>query len=220
MAYAEVQDVFDLGLPAQAFATRPRPFEAVDISTGRIRLTAHGLTGDDLVELVAVSGGSLPGGASALTQYHPVVIGADLFSLQGITSFSSPGAGWAIAVDPKRRLQKHLDDTAAVIDEHLTAHDPPIQRDPETGKYPTVLIGINARMAAREDVTSLQMDNAAFRVATDRLFERKKQDLVLLKDWKGGKPIQPRPTDEDTIADNAAHATSDREPVGWQTGTL
>ncbi len=68
--------------------------------------------------------------------------------------------------------------------------------DPVTGSYPHVVIGIVARMAARSAVTSLQIENAAYRVATDRLFAMQAADDQMLTDWKAGKPIQPLAIDQ------------------------
>lgn len=229
MPYATRDEVFLLGLSAQAFVTRPRPLEAYDasnvaISTGTIRLTGHGFSTADLVYLTVTSGGALPGGTAALTYYSPLPLGNDLFRIAATPNgtaltFSSIGSGWGIAVDPMRRLDKHLVDTAAIIDEHLTAHEPPILPNPVTGLYPPVLVGLNARMAARAAVTSLQIENAAYRVAVDRLNAREQHDMTLLADWKAGKPVQPRPTDQNTVPDNSAVAYSLR-PVPWQTGML
>jgi hypothetical protein len=226
MPYATLDDVFNLGLSAQAFVVRARPFDAVDITTGTIRLTAHGFSAADSLLFVAVSGGALPPELSGFTYYTPKPLGADLFQVLSpsngivIAPFSSAGSGWSIGIDLSRRLQAHLEETAATIDEHLTAHDPPILPDPNTGKLPQILVGLNARMAARQMVTSLQFDNAAFRVATDRLFAREAADQIILNDWKNGKPLQPRPTDQDNILDNSAHASTSRASVGWTTGQL
>ena len=53
-----------------------------------------------------------------------------------------------------------------------------------------------------------------------RLFAREEFDKILLADWKSGKPVQPRPTDGDDVADNGARASSARRPVCWETGRL
>lgn len=226
MAYATRADVYRLGLTAAAFVTRPRPYDAVTIASASIRLTAHGLAADDLVSLVAVSGGSLPTSVTATSVYSPVIVSGDVFTLKtypagvAISSWASGGSGWGVSVDYGPRLDAHLSDASAVIDEHLTAHEPPIPVDPVTGLYPPVLVGLCARMAARSAVTSLQIENAAYRVATDRLFARERQDLEILAAWKAGKPIQPRPTDQSDVADNGARASSSRDTIGWTTGYL
>lgn len=229
MPYATRDSVFLLGLSAQAFVTRPRPLESygtndVNPGTGVIRLVGNGFTTADIVYLTVTPGGALPGGAAALTYYHPLPLGGDLLQLSATSggaplTFTSAGTGWSIAVDPLRRLDAHLVETAAEIDEHLTAHEPPIQVDPTTGLYPQVLVGLNARMAARLAVTSLQIENAAYKVARDRLDAKEAQDLVLLADWKNGKPVQPRPTDKNSIPDNAARASACRA-VPWLSGRI
>mgnify|MGYP003350055441 CR=1 FL=1 len=40
-------------------------------------------------------------------------------------------------------------------------------------------------------------------------------DKLLLADWKAGKPVQPRPIDQDEVADNAPHAGYGRPNAGW-----
>jgi hypothetical protein len=224
MAYATPDDVYQGALSAQAFIVVSRPVDAIDRLTATVRLKAHGLMASDTVTLEVTDGGELPTGMSEFTAYQPIRVSADLlqFAESGVTftSWASPGLGWGISVDPLRRLLWHLDDRAAVIDEHLTAHSPPIPLDPTTGRYPPILIGLNARMAARAAVISLQLENAEFKVATDRLFALEEQDLKMLADWKSGKPMLPRPVDADSIADNSARAWSLRDPIPWNPGTL
>lgn len=244
-AYATRDEVFLLGLSAQAFVVRPRPLESYSTNdfnpaTGVIRLVGNGLGADDLVYLTVVSGGSLPGGAAALTYYSPIPLGGDLFKLAATPNgtpltFSSAGAGWSIAVDPMRRIDLHREERSAFINEHLTAHNGgPIKVDPDTGKYPYVLIGLCARMTARAAVTSLQIENASHRVAIDRLMAMAKADGdtdppaakgSLLGDWKAGKPIAPQPLDQNDEPDDAAVATNALLTGGvsdmpWLTGTL
>lgn len=218
-AYADLGDVY-MCLSAQAFALRGRPFEAVDIATGIIRLTAHGLSASDLVRIDVTSGGALPTGVSAFTYYAVVPVGADLFRLDGFTSFAAAGSGWSVVVDSARRIEWHLVDEAAQINQRLTAHAPPIVRDVTTGLYPRVLIGLNARRAARAAVTSLQVENAAYRVAVDRLFAQDAEDKDLLGEYLKGLPVRPDPTDQTPAPDNGAMAASSRRAVCWQTGML
>lgn len=230
MAYATRDDVFSLGIGAQAFVTRPRAPESYGASdfnpaTGVFRLPGNGLALSDLVYLTVTPGGALPGGASALTYYYPLPMGGgDLFQLAAtpagsVLTFTNAGSGWAIVIDQMRRLDKHLADTASIIDEHLTAHEPPILPNPTTGLYPPVLVGLNARMAARRAITSLDIENKQYRLTRDRLDAVEAQDLVLLADWKAGKPVQARPTDQNAVPDNGAIAVGG-VPVPWLSGWI
>lgn len=234
MPYATLDDVYQLGLGAQAFASRPRPVQSgvdggtLDITTGVIRLEAHGLDAADLVSLRVSGGGALPTGApslSAFTVYSPDVVSFDLFRLRNpaggapITSYTTAGSGWSVAVDPRRRLERHLADTAAQIDDKLTAHAPPIEVDPSTGGYPPIVVGLNARLAALAAATSLQFDNAVSREAVDRLQAQVERDWQNLATYLAGRPINPRPTDQTDIADNGARATASA-PVVWEIGYL
>lgn len=220
-AYCTTDEVFTLGLAAAAFVSRPRVPDAVSANPAVIRLKAHGLTTSDVITFEAVSGGSLPTGLSGFQPYYPVPTSADLLRVATtpngtpIASWASSGAGWGVCVDPLRRIAAHALEVSAEIDEHLTAHEPPILVDPITGLYPQVLVGLAARMTARAAVTSLQVENAAYRVAVDRLMAREEFDREILKAWKEGKPIQPRPTDEDDLADNAPRAGYGRPNAGW-----
>lgn len=215
MAYSTLDDVFLLGLSAQAFVVLARPFDAVEAASATVRLKAHGLTALDVITFEVTEGGALPTGLSAFTPYYPIPVTADLFRVATtpngtpIASWADGGTGWSVQVDTTRRILAHNEECAAEIDEHLTAHKPPILPDPTTGKYPQVLVGLNARMTARAAILSLAIENDAYRVPRDRLMGREEADVKMLTDWEAGKPIQPRPTDEtDSIAENSARASS------------
>lgn len=222
MAYSTLDDVFLLGLSAQAFVVLARPFDAVDAASATIRLKAHGLSALDVITFEVTEGGALPTGISAFTAYYPIPVSADLFRVAltpngtPIASWADGGEGWTLQVDTTRRILAHNEECAAEIDEHLTAHQPPIQPDPLTGKYPQVLVGLNARMTARAAIISLAIENDAYRVPRDRLMDREETDLKMLAAWEAGKPIQPRPTDETpAVAENSARASAG-VPVDWR----
>ncbi len=222
MAYSTLDDVFLLGLSAQAFVVLARPFDAVDAASATIRLKAHGLTVNDVITFEVTEGGALPTGLSAFTPYYPIPVTADLFRVATtpsgtpIASWVDAGSGWSVGIDTSRRIQAHNEECAAEIDEHLTAHKPPIQPDPITGKYPQVLVGLNARMTARAAIISLAIENDAYRVPRDRLMEREEADKKMLADWEAGKPIQPRPTDETpAVAENSMRASAGT-PIDWR----
>lgn len=224
--YCTRDDVFLLGLGAQAFVVRARPVEsgAVDIATGVIRLKAHGLSDDDTVTTEVTTGGTLATTLSAFTAYGVAVVSFDLFrlTLNGtpITSYVSAGSGWGIAVDPLRRIDRHILDAAGIINDKMTAYDPPFEVDPITGLYPPVIVGTNARLAAVNAATTLQFDNAQARVATDRLEAMLERDWVNLETYLKGRPVNPGPVDQNTVADNGPRAYRTRAPVDWGTGYL
>lgn len=214
VAYCTLDNVFTLGLSAQAFLTRPRPFDAIDIATGTIRLKGHGFAATDVVTLEVTSGGALPTGTSAFLPYSPMIVSFDLFKISGFNSYVSGGSGWGIAIDPSRRIAAHILEVSSEIDECLTANEPPL-----AAPFPQVIIGLAARMAARAAVNSLSIENALYRVAVDRLFERQANDKEMLAAWKAGKPLNPRPADQNLVPDNAAKAVA-VPPIGWTTDTL
>ena len=228
MAYAALSDLYALGLAASAFRTVPRPLFAdptnptpVNGPKGTIILPAHGWSTNDLVRPVAPTGGALPGELSAFQYYAVLPIGFDMLQLAAAAGgtpitflISGVGNGWGLVVDPENRLQQHLNETAAEIDECLTAEDPPITPYPN-GTYPQVLVGMNARMAARLAISSLSSDNPAVRAAKDRLDAKEKQDLETLHDWKMGRPINVRPPDQSSVNENGAVAGRTSYPAGW-----
>ncbi len=220
MPYATKDQLFLLALAAPAFVAYARPFDAVDPITATIRLKAHGFSASDIITFEVADGGFLPVEFDPFAVYSPVPLSADLFRVAGVSSLANPGNGWAVAVDPYRRLDMHLAEVSAFIDEHLTAHEPPIQVDTITGLYPWVLVGVTARIAARRAIASLESMNPEYRVAIDRLLASEESDNELLKAWKAGKPIQPRPTDETSIPENVIRARSGRAAQDWNSGTF
>jgi hypothetical protein len=220
-AYASRDDVFNLALSAKAFVARATPFDAIDTATGVLRLKAHGLSDDDLVTIEVTSGGALPTGITAFTAYPVQNVAFDYIRLRNpstlapITSYVSGGSGWAVAVDLMRRLDMHRRASAARINECLTAHAPPLAEP-----YPVQVVEINARLAARRMLTTLQFDNAQYRLSADELRATAEQDEETLRRWLSGKPVHPRPDDETTVADNGARASAGRAPINWTTGTL
>lgn len=225
MAYATRQDVYDLGLGAQAFASRPRPVGTggviaagvdVDLATGTIRLRAHGMTALDLFTLEVTTGGALLTGASAFVAYSPIIISGDLFRIAGLTvPLASAGSGWAVTVDPERRIDRLCEERSGWIDEHLTAEVPPIK-----APYPSQLVGLCARLVARYGVPTLAFENPAFRSALDRIEAMREADDRVMAAWLAGKPINPRPVDQTTTPDNGALADTTRAPTRWRTGAL
>lgn len=223
MGYAARQDVYDLGLGPQAFASRPRPIGTsgnaaadVDLATGTIRLRAHGMTAADIFTIEVTSGGSLPTGASAFVLYSPIIISADLFRIAGLpVPLVSAGSGWAIAVDPERRIDRLCEERSGWIDEHLTAEEPPLR-----APYPAQVVGLCARLVARYGVVTLALENPAFRAALDRVEAMREADERLLATWLAGKPINPRARDQNSGPDNGALAEATRPPTRWRTGAL
>lgn len=222
--YATLDDVFLLGLSAQAFVSRARPVATADVNlaTGVIRLEAHGLDDADVITVRVTSGGTLATGLVTTASYGVEVVSFDLLRITSggvsITSYASAGSGWTIAIDPRRRLNRHILDASAMIDDLLTGHEPPLERD-DAGDYPEVVVGLCARLAAWTAVTSLQFENAVSREAVDRLEAQIEDDRKRLATYLAGRPILPRPTDQNAIPDNAATAQSG-VAVNWQLGYM
>jgi hypothetical protein len=231
-SYATLQDVYDLGFTARAFVVVPRPVDpragdGLDYTTGIFRFAGHGYTADDLVEFLLIGAGSIPGGASAGVPYAPAPIDFFRFRLTiGGTplTLTSNGSGWSLQINPERRLQRHLNDAAARINNALTAYATPLTVDPATGRYPARVVGINARMAARSAIPTLQFENAAFRQAADVVRSMEAADEATLAEWTMGKPINPAASDQTSVADDAMRASNrynaPRPRVPWIRGSL
>lgn len=232
MPYATRDDVFNLGFSAAAFVSRPRAVvvDDIDIATGRIKLKGHGLSSLDVILIEQVARGSMPIDITNVTlsrfvYYSTLPLGNDIFQVVNPTTglpftFFDVGSGWGIAIDPLRRLDMHLADTAEQIDECLTAEAPPIKVDTVTGLYPWQLRGMNARMAALAASTSLAFDNPEVRKTFDRIEAQREADAATRADWKAGKPLNPRPLDQDAVPNNGTRAGYSSAGSHWTTGCL
>lgn len=229
--YATRDHVFLLGLGSEAFVRRARPVVAADVDgpTGTIRLEAHGLLNLDEVTFEKTAGGTLPTAISEFVVYFPIRVSENLFKVSATPNgapltFASVGSGWSIKVDQGRRLDAHLKEASAWIDQHMTAHAPPLLPDSATfgdDLFPPLIVGLCARRAARRAVTTMQFENDQYKFVVDRLDKAEAEDKELLDAMAAdGWPINPRPTDQTNIADNGARARAARAPVGWSTGRL
>lgn len=196
-------------------------YVAIPASLGTATVRLDGFEVDTLAPVAVVSGGV----SYNLIETTNALTGTDMdfavITENQPTAWLDAGDGWAITVDTTARLQAILEERSGFIDEHLTAHDVPLDPDPITGKYPWVVIGLCARLAARQAIASLEVTDPQYKVPIDRLLASEEDDKKLLADWKKGKPIQPRPTDDtpDT-AENAARARSSRDEMPWSTGSF
>jgi len=234
MAFSTVAQMYARALPAAAFAARPRTVEGVTIATGVLRLTGHGLSLDSLLQFslegqaaFGATANALPGGLTANVNYEAAPLaGSNLFKVRPeggaiISSFSSEPVGpFAIVVDPEAALLEQLDDATARIEEKLTANAVPILPDPTTGLYPSILVGICARMAARQAVIALGLQNPQYAAQQKMLLDGAAADDLMLATWLAGRPVNVRPLDQTTELENAARAGRDFAPTDWRTGTL
>ena len=75
-------------------------------------------------------------------------------------------------------------------------------------------------MSARRASVALTFDNPAFRQATERVFAYEEQDHKQLDLWRNGKPLQPRPLDQDNGPNNAFIAAASAAPDCWTLPSL
>lgn len=218
-------------LDPRGFVARPRPIEDlpsdVDTITGTILLVASAFESDDRIRFSAVSGGSLPPELAALglAYVNPIPLGFDTFQVADpvtgdpIAPLTNAGVGWSVVIDPLIRIDRLIAQVSGEVGQDLTGSKPPLLPDPITNLYHPAVVGIVAREVGRRAVTSLMFDNAAYRVAVDRLFATAERDEAQREMWRNGQPLNPRALDQDTIPNDAARATGG-VPVPWLSGTL
>lgn len=240
-AYATRRDIFALGLRPEVFASRARAVESVDPATAVFRLSSHGFEdGLPLITFVVTGSASLgrppvllPVGLSASTVYEPSAFDGDgnLFTVAPfggatITSLGNAGTGtFSVAIDIGPTLDALCADESAQIDNSLTAHSPPLLRDPDTGRYPAVIVGVTARRAALRARLVLGLSNPAYAASFAPLEAGEADDNTRLAEWMKGRPILPRPIDQTgTTPDDAPryqNAATRGVPVSsWTRGTL
>jgi hypothetical protein len=220
--YATRADVF-VELDPRGFVARPRPIEglpgAVDTDTGTILLVASAFETDDRFRFSVVSGGTLPEEFLPLIYYRPIPLGFDLFKVASPTTglpiapLVDAGSGWSITIDPLIRLDRLLLKVSGEVEQDLAAEEVPLLPDPITGKYHERVVGVVAREVGRRAVTSLMFDNAAYRVATDRLFATADADAAQREAWRNGQPLKPRPAL--TAVDQDAMRATGRAAIGF-----
>ena len=222
--YITLADLWALGLSAQAFAVAPRPIEDVSVSLSTLQLTAHGFTSSSVITFPLVgpmSVGAPPSPLVPMTPYYPIVVTDSLFQVAAtpngspITLTDAGSGAYGCLLDQYARINEQMWATSRNLDEVLTGELPPIKPDPSTGLYPGQLVGIAARECARSLIATMSFDNAAFRVVSERLDKWLGIDEKTKDGWKLGKPLQPRPVDQDNIANNGARASASSCPDRW-----
>lgn len=234
MAYSTRQEVFKLGLRAEAFLVRPRAIEAVDAATGVLTLRSNGLDTGALftlfVEGSATAGrpsARLPPEFSASVVYEAVPVNgsSDLFRARPvggatITTLTNAGAGvFSLCADLGATIDRIAENVSSNMDEVMTNNAPPIERDSD-GTYPEILVGICARWTAIEGASIFGLANPIYQASLDKMIAKRAFDELTLKRWYEGRPINVRPTDQTTEPENAALAGSYFAATAWQTGTL
>lgn len=234
-AYATHADVFALALRAEAFASRARAVESVDIATGVMRLSSHGFAGGlPLVNFVVV-GSAVPGrpsaslpagtpGLSASLVYQPSAYAGsgNLFTVAPvggatIASFTDAGTGvFGVESDVLATLDALCIDQSAKVNNKLTAHSPPILVDPDTGLYPEILRGIVARRVAMRARLVLGLANPLYADSFAALERDKADDDRDLAAWFEGRGILPTPLDQtEGVADDGARAPGGAAAPQW-----
>ncbi len=223
VSYCTLQQLFQLGPPAQAYAPTPRALENASASTGVLTLTGNGLFDTSLLRFVvqgsatpAQPSAALPQGLSTVLMYTaaPVAGSSDLFQVAPvggsvITSFGDAGFGvFSIIVDPKPTLLAIIANESANVDNCLTGNAPPIKSDPITGLYPQVLVGVVARRTAVRGVVALGLANPDYRDTFRALREEQQFDNARLEEWLQGRQIKPEVIDQTAFADDAPRARS------------
>jgi hypothetical protein len=201
-AYADERHVYELGFDARAFVSSARSLAAVDVGASTFTLPGHGLRTDDAVTF-SVEGDpidgtpdpALPAPLSLSLAYYAIVVSGSLFKVAATAggaavTLTDAGAGtFGIVVDLVPRLRRRCLYWSAVLDQHLTAHDTPLEVDPETGEYPELASGLVARFAARDMIPAIGAQNPLYADAVKRTLDAEGFDKAMLIDLKAGKPL-------------------------------
>lgn len=224
--YAELADIYALGLAPQAFTASPRVLSEVTPGTGVLTLRGNGLALDAPLRFIVLStsipgeaAAALPGGldTSVLYDAKPVDGSSDLLRVAphggaAIASFTSAGVGvFGIVVDPIPTLRRLIRSTAGWLHAHMPAYATPIDRD-DDDNYPEILIQLNARFAAREALIVFGLQNPQYEAAAKAVNDRAGVDQALLIDWKKGLPIPGVTRDQTPTA-------SEMGAVSWSSRT-
>jgi hypothetical protein len=202
-------------------ATAEKVYVAVPVSLGTVTVRLDGFEVDTLTPVTVTSGGIQYQLVETTNNLTGASIDFAIVTSVAPVAWTDAGEGWGIAIDPAARLQAILEERTGFINEHLIAHGGKIDPDPITGLYPSVLVGLCARMAARQAIASLEVENPQYAKPIDVLMSSKEADERMLADWKKGKPISPYPTDDTPdIVENAARASSLRDEMPWSTGRM
>jgi len=216
--YATLAQIYDKGLPAEAFVARPRQIEAVDPATGVLTLRGHGLFDGYQIELFVEGSpvygypsAALPAGLSASIVYEaePVSGSSNLFRVRpvngsAITSFADSGSGvFSLVVDRARAVNEIAIGQTAIMDDALTAHAPPIPPNPITGLYDEILVEVCAQKTAIRAAAVFGLADASYQRSLDELVRQASEHQAILARWVAGRPINVRPDDQTpTIPEN------------------
>lgn len=231
IAYCTLRDVFTFGLGPDALAApRLRPIEAVFADAGVLRLTGGGFfDGDPLTFVVQgspIEGEAppqLPDGLSDAVEYQavPVDDSLDLFQVRvgsgaPIASFGDQGEGvFSVSQSPRLVIVAMCLDESAQINNSMTGNDPPIAVDPQTGKYPQILVGIVARRVAIRAALRFGLSNPGFQASLDRLIDGQASDNQALSEWRAGRQILPTPASQAGRPMDGGRSSPARAAVPW-----
>lgn len=152
-SYATLADLHDHGLPRGVIVEPARVVDAVDATSNRLTLEAHGLVLDQAVQFRAGDGGALPGGLSASAVYYarPVSGSESLLEVSAtaggaaldITSAGTAPVLLIVALGPT--IAASIEYCSRLVDKQLVQHDVPFAEP-----YPVEVVAITAKLAGAE----------------------------------------------------------------------
>lgn len=103
--YCSRGDLYDAGLPRGGVPNPGRPLVACDVVADTITLAQHGFEDDDLFELRALSGGTLPAPLTAATSYYAKPVSENALQIAATPGgpaidLTSPGIPDRVALVP------------------------------------------------------------------------------------------------------------------------
>lgn len=169
--YAQRADLYSHGLPRGLLVEERRLITSVDVPTSTLMLGQHGLSTDQLIELVVDEGGALPSPLTAGTAYYAQPVASSESLLRLATSpggipvvLTDSGSGtFGLFVPINSTIDACLEYVSRKIDRHLIAHQ--VQLTPP---YPVEVVGICAKIAARELLERLGRASDMIAAAAER----------------------------------------------------
>jgi hypothetical protein len=142
----------------------------VDTTNDRFSIAQHGLALDQVVELVEDPGGTLPSPLAKATAYYAIPVASSESLLQLAASaggaaidLTTAGTGtFGLFVPIASTISASLEYVSRKIDRYLIAHEVQL-----TAPYPVEIVGICAKLAARELLSRLGRSSDAVSEAAE-----------------------------------------------------
>jgi hypothetical protein len=213
-AYATRADLYHFGLPRGLLASPGRLCDSGSASLNRLTLDQHGFEDGDAVTVRAEAGGSLPAPLVEGTTYYVKRVNdvaVQLAATSGGAAIDLTTDGDRIVLCPSSdaMVDAILEQNSRLLDSYLPAHAVPLD-----SPYPTVAVGIVAKLSAADALSVMGQASAQILASADQT----RKELARLAT---GIPLRDSRATEQTNLATARQVTRS-SGRGWDTtdGTL